>query len=304
MTQSEVASRLGLSNSRAHRAIAKAHALGLVQVTVDAAAVSLCVELENAIASQYGLTMCRVAMELPEQGEIPLRALGALGAEWFGDTISSGRHKLIGVSHGRTIAAAVEAMARRDANGVAFVSLLGGLTRSLAANPYDVIHRLAQKTGGDAYLMPAPLFADTPADKDVMLSQRILHEAFEKMGEATLNIVGIGDLATSAGLSVSALDGSSAVEDLRNAGACAEILGQFIDADGGVMNSPVDGRVMALPLEKLRDREVVAIAGGASKCTAIHAVLKSKLLTGLIIDEATARSLVERADGNGAVAAE
>ena len=49
---------------------------------------------------------------------------------------------------------------------------------------------------------------------------------------------------------------------------------------------------MAVRLEELPGRQVVAIAGGRDKPRAIAAVLESRLLTGLITDEATAREVV------------
>jgi DNA-binding transcriptional regulator LsrR (DeoR family) len=167
-----------------------------------------------------------------------------------------------------------------------------------------VIHRLAQKTGADAYLMPVPLFTNSADDRDVMLSQSMLTEAFERMQSTTLAIVGIGDLSTSLG--ASAVFGNDFNQDgkLRDFGAAAEILGQFIDADGQSISTPLDGRTMAMSLEDLRGRDVVAIAGGDQKTEPIRAALKSGLLTGLIVDEETARSLVEGLEGKKALAAE
>ena len=303
LTQSEVAKRLGLSATRAHRVIAKAQSLGFVHITVDATAAP-CVELENKLTEAFGLSMCRVAMDLAEPGPIPLRALGALGGDWLGYQLDTKAHDLIGISHGRTIAAMVESVKRRDANGTVFVSLLGGLTRSLAANPYDVIHRLAQKTRAEAYLLPAPLFANSEDDKAVLLAQKMLAEAFHRMREATLAIVGIGDLETSIGVSEVGRESETSIDALRKEGAAAEMLGQFIKSDGSLMSTPFDARAMALPLAELNGREVVAVAGGRDKREAIRAVLRSGLLTGLIIDEETARDLVEGLDGEEAVAAE
>ena len=303
LTQSEVAARLGMSVTRAHRAIARAQDLGLVHITVDATAAA-CVDLENALISRFGLGLCHVAMDLPEPGPIPLRALGASGANWLGHVLETRAHTVIGVSHGRTIAAMVEALRPCEAKDVVFVSLLGGLTRSLAANPFDVIHRLAQKTGAESYLMPAPLFVDTARDKELLLAQSMLRTAFERMNRATLAIVGIGNLSTSVGIADAKGGGASLINDLHDAGAVAEILGQFLDNEGRIMSTPFDGRTMSLPLEDLRGREIVAVAGGESKLEAIRAALMSGLLTGLIIDEATARSLVERLEAADKVAAE
>ena len=57
-------------------------------------------------------------------------------------------------------------------------------------------------------------------------------------------------------------------------------------ADGaGVRAEPPDS-------EALRNRMIVAVAGGVEKVEALRAVLRSGLLEGLITDEATGRRLV------------
>ncbi|MBX2856209.1 MAG: sugar-binding transcriptional regulator [Rhodobacteraceae bacterium] len=311
LTQSEVAKRLELPTTRVHRYIARAQSDGLVRVFVDVE-VEDCVRLETQLMQRYGLRICRVAMESPETGPLPLRALSALGGDYLMRAVASGAHKVIGVGQGRTLAAAVKSMgrelgrelAREPGEQVRFVSMLGGLTRSFAANPYDVIHVLAQKTGAEAYLMPAPLFADSAEDKGVLLSQSALATTMELIDQASLIVVGVGSMEQDGGATTSALDGPEAADALLSLGARAEILGQFLDANGQILKTPYDDRVMAAPLESLRGREVVAIAGGDTKTQAIRAALRSGLIAGLIIDEATARRLVEEPDGAYAAAAE
>ena len=307
LTQSEVAKRLELPTTRVHRYIARAQSDGLVRVFVDVE-VEDCVRLETQLMQRYGLRTCRVAMEAPESGPLPLRALSALGGDYLMRAIASGAHKVIGVGQGRTLAAAVKSigreLGRQPGEQVRFVSMLGGLTRSFAANPYDVIHVLAQKTGAEAYLMPAPLFADSAVDKRVLLSQSALATTMELIEQASLIVVGVGSMEQDGGATTSALDGPEATGALLSLGARAEILGQFLDADGQILKTPYDDRVMAAPLETLRGREVVAIAGGDTKTQAIRAALRSGLIAGLIIDEATARRLVEEPDGAYAAAAE
>lgn len=303
LTQSEVATRLGLSTTRAHRAIAKAQSSGIVHIAVKASA-STCLELENTLTEMFGLSMCRVAMDIPERGPIPLKSLGAAGGEWLEQILSQGEHKVIGVSHGRTIAAVVENLWHTGATNTSFVSLLGGLTQSLAANPYDVIHRLAQKTGADAYLMPVPLFANSSNDKQVFLAQSMVTGAFDRMKEASLAFVGIGDLTTSNVAANGMPNSENAHLELSELGAKAEILGQFLDTQGRAISTSFDGRTMAMDLQDLRNREVVAIAGGKDKIEPVKAALNSGLITGLIIDEVTARVLVDRLKSDSAVAAE
>ncbi|MFT4185210.1 MAG: sugar-binding domain-containing protein, partial [Rhizobium sp.] len=135
-TQAEVAKRLGVPSVKAHRLIARAVADGVVKVTIDGDIVE-CVELETKLAARFGLQYCEVAPDLGEEG-FEFRALGHAGAGFLRREVEGGNHKVIGLGHGRTLSSAVHHMSRVNAKEVRFVSLLGGLTRNYAANPYDV----------------------------------------------------------------------------------------------------------------------------------------------------------------------
>ncbi|WP_208539154.1 sugar-binding transcriptional regulator [Algihabitans albus] len=292
MTQSAIAARFGIPTTRAHRMIARAAKDGLVRVFVDAE-VSTCISLETTLTQRYGLANCTVVPDLGETGPIPLRALGLAGASFLMGLLERRDHEVIGVGHGRTMASMVDMMPLYEAGGARFVSILGGLTRKFAANPYDVIHRLAEKTGAEAYLMPAPMFVNTPEDRNIMLAQAGLVEIMKTIEAATVCILGIGAVDMSGSVAhANVFDSETSLRELRRQGACAEVLGQFLDSDGRSISTPYDGRVMAPDLETLRGREVYAVAGGAQKVAALNAALASGLFTGLITDEATADRLV------------
>ncbi|MGB3315730.1 MAG: sugar-binding transcriptional regulator, partial [Albidovulum sp.] len=291
LTQGEIAKRLAVPSTKAHRLIARATREGLVRVFVDAS-VSECVALEEGLSARYGLEYCRVAPDLGETG-LPLRALGLAGATFLRQALEGNTHNCIGIGHGRTLAATVnELPSLRGVKG-SVVSLLGGLTRKFAANPFDVIYRLAEKTGAEAYLLPVPLYANSAADREVLLAQMGVGQVFDKCRSATLLIVGIGDVGSHAHLSEVGTVTSDEMEELRSNGAVGEILGHYLDRQGAPVATSLSGRVMAPPIEELANRMVVAVAGGEAKTDAIRAVLTGGLLKGLITDEATARRLAE-----------
>ena len=78
------------------------------------------------------------------------------------------------------------------ATGTKFVSLLGGLTRRFAASPFDVIHRLAERTSAEAYVMPVPFFANSEKDRQVLEAQYGVSDVIAMAREAELYIAGIG----------------------------------------------------------------------------------------------------------------
>ena len=290
LTQSEVATRLGVTSVKAHRLIARANQNGAVKVTIEGD-IAECVMFERKLESRYGLNYVEVVPDLAEQG-LPLKALGMAGAGFLQREIENFQGGVIGIGHGRTLAAAVAEMARTDAARVRFVSLLGGVTRNYAANPHDVMHRLTEKTGAAAYVMPIPFFANTVEDREVLLSQRGVREIFDLAERADPMIVGIGTAEADTQLVASQMIEAAEIADVRAKGGVGEVLGHFFDAEGKPIETSLSARTLSPGLEAMRGRRIIAIAGGKQKVTAIDAVLRSGFLRGLITDERTAQTLV------------
>lgn len=290
LTQGEIAHRLEVTPAKAHRLIARAQRDGLVRVFVEGPAAG-CPALESDLTRLYGLGTCRVTPDLGEE-DVPLLALGHAGASYLRSQFESGRHRVIGVGHGRTLAAAVEALPRLAFPDLTFVSLLGGLPRQTRANPFDVIHRLSERTGAEALIVPVPFFARSAADRPVLLAQGGVAEALGRAAEASLHVLGVGQVADAAFLASSGAVSHGEIEALKASGAAGEMLGRYFDTDGRQVSSALHDRVIALDPETVRGRELAVIAGGPGKEGAIAAILATGLASTLITDERTARRLV------------
>ncbi|MBI1172844.1 sugar-binding transcriptional regulator [bacterium] len=289
LTQAAVAKRLGVASVKAHRLIARAVADGRVKVTIDGDTIE-CVELENRLATRYGLTYCEVAPDLEEEG-LPLRALAMAGAGFLRREIERGETRVIGLGHGRTLAATVQQLPRLDAPDLKFVSLFGGLTRTYSANPHDVMHRIAEKTGARAYVLPVPFFANTAHDREVLLAQRGVAEVFALANGAGLKLTGIGTVGDNAQLVTSGMIEPREIHAIHAAGGAGELLGHFFDAQGRILETALTARTLTVTFAPETDH-IVAVAGGADKVAAIRAVLTSRRLKGLITDEITAKALL------------
>ncbi|MCR9134547.1 MAG: sugar-binding transcriptional regulator [Alphaproteobacteria bacterium] len=292
LRQADVAKRLDVPSVKAHRLIQKAVAEGAVKVSIEGDIVG-CIELETELCERYGLQTCEVAPHLDEEG-IPLRALGAAGASWLRRCLEKGDDQTIGLSHGRTLTAAIRTMPHLSLPNQRFVSLLGGLTRNFAANPHDVMHLLAEKTGAQAYVMPVPFFANSVEDREVLLAQRGIAEVLQMAEEASLKLVGIGTVSHNAQLVDAGLIQPNEIEAISAEGGRGEMLGHFFDEDGACLDTPLTKRTITASFteEVPNGGRIVALAGGPHKVAAIRAVLKSGRLSGLITDEQTASALL------------
>jgi DNA-binding transcriptional regulator LsrR (DeoR family) len=295
LTQTEVAGRLGVTSAKAHRLIGRANRAGLVRVFVEGP-IGGCIACEAALCERYGLRSCRVVPVLDEE-EPPLRALGIAAAGFLHDVLARRQHSLLAVGHGRTLAAAIDHMPRIPVEGLRIVSLLGGLPRRHVAHPFEVVDRLAEKTGADARMMTVPMFAAAARDRDILRRQAGVAEALTFAREATLLMLGIGEASKDAFISQSGVVTAADIHQAREAGARGEALGYFYGRHGDLVDTALHERVTGLSLAELgaradATREVIAVAGGAGKVDSIDAVLRSHALTGLITDEPTARRLV------------
>lgn len=291
LTQAAVAKRLGLTSVKTHRLITRAVADGVVKVSIDGEIVE-CAKLENQLSDRYKLDYCEVAPDLGEAG-LPLRALGLAGAGFLRREIERGGNEVIGLGHGRTLAAAVHQLPRFGAVGIRFVSLLGGLTRHYAANPHDVMHSLAYKTGAQAHVLPVPFFANSEKDREILLAQPGVGEIFDLSNGAALKIAGIGTTDADAQLVASGMIEQHEIEEINSVGAVGEMMGHFFGAKGRVLETTLSLRTLSAGLEGPKGSRIVAIAGGTDKVPAIRAVLNSGRLSGLITDEMTARALLD-----------
>lgn len=294
-TQGEVAELLGVQSTKAHRLIAKARNDGLIRVFVEGP-IAGCIALEEQLKDLYGLSLSEVVPNIDE-GALPLGTLGMAGARFIRGLIESEQYKLIGIGHGRTLAMAADYLPSIATKRTHFVSLLGGLTRRFSASPFDVIHRLAERTGAEAYIMPVPFFANSVKDRKVLESQFGVSDVIEMAKNADLYIAGIGEVDFKSFIATGGMVDESDIDAVRRDGAVGEILGQFFRDDGSHVSNAVSDRALAPRLADLQSHRIVALAGGSSKTQAIRAILQSGLLHGLITDEATARRLVKERPG-------
>ncbi len=176
---------------------------------------------------------------------------------------------------------------------------MGGLTQKLHANPHEIVTALAARTGGAATIMPAPFMADSAEDRDVLLGQKDAAEAHALGERCDLILVGVGTTVPAAELVTTGMVEPADMAAIASAGGVGEMLGHFFDDRGRPVENDLTRRIVTQPVETLRGRRIVALAGGAIKVDAIRAVLASGLLAGLITDERTARAIVEPARASG-----
>ncbi|MET1026106.1 MAG: sugar-binding transcriptional regulator [Dongiaceae bacterium] len=296
-TQAQIAARLHISQAKAHRLIAEAQQRGLVKVFIQGEPAE-CIALEDRLATDFGLRQCIVAPNLEIAGGSDARrgsdagsrfqALGSAGARLLHHELSISKPGVLGVAKGRTLAAVVDHLPEINLPDTKIVSVTGSLTRNLSAYPFDVVLRLAERTGGSGYFLPVPYLAGNIGEKTLLLQQQSIRAVLDLAREADILLVGIGSLDAEAHLRQVEIVTESEWTDLRAHGAVGDLLGTFIDIDGRPVPLEINKLAVGLGLDELRGRRVIAFAGGVNKAAPILAALRTGLITDLVIDESTA----------------
>ena len=284
MTQDEIATQLGVSRPGVQRLLALARQEGLVKVHIDHP-ISTCMALGSTLRERFQLAYCDVVpadTQAPESGAYYLAVAGERSEPL---TLSLGT--------GRSVRAAVEALSRLERPQHRFVSLVGNVARDGSANRYDAVMVLADKTGGERFLLPAPVVAESLAEKEAMLSQRLFKAIADVARESEAAFIGIGRIDRQATLFQDHFISESELDELLGREAVGELLGWPLNRRGEVIDCSITRRVTSLPLERFGKHLMVGIAGGRDKAPAILAALRGGWLKGLITDEIAARHILE-----------
>ncbi|GGB57631.1 DNA-binding transcriptional regulator [Roseibium aquae] len=293
-TQGEIAEQLGVSPAKVHRLIALAQKSGFVKFHIEGRPVE-CLELEDSLTRRFGLQSCIVAPELGGgDGEAALRSVGACAGQFLSDLLSSRSVRRVGVGMGRTLKAAVEEMGRLARPDLEIVSISGSLTRKLAANPYDVVQRMQERSGGEGFYLPVPYFTETAAEKQVFLAQRSVQDLLGRARQSDVFVIGIGTVEDDGHLVQRGMISKPEQENLRANAAVSDLMGRFLTAEGTLADVLLAECAVGLHFEEIRGSRIVALAGGAGKAQATIAALKTGVITDLVTDEPLARAIGEQ----------
>ena len=288
MTQDEISKTLGLSRSRVLRSLANSRQSGIVQIRVTTK-LSGCVELERAIEKKFNLERALVIPK-PQNADATSNIIGAVLGGYISENITE--NMTIGLGWGKTLSASLPNIELREQQGISVLSMLGGLTRVSGVNPSEFAWRLADRLSAECYLMAAPVFAPELRTRDALLAHPGIREIIGRASRLDMAILSVGDLSPFSTISQYYLLEREELASLQAAGAVGDVLCRFIDAEGNIINHPINERVVAVDPRNLSGaRKIVLASGGWQKYEAILAAMRLLKPHVLVTDELVAERL-------------
>ena len=282
LTQQAIADRLCISRMRVIKLLEAARQTGVIQFRLRSDGVGM-MEVSRRLMEKYRLKDVFI-IPTPDAGAQPNEAVARAGAMYVADRL--GDNACINVGYGDTLSRTLNHLATMVQSPVTCISLTGGVSYYLPNARSNIFNaRLV--------LMPAPLLASTPEMAAAMLAESSVSEIIRMASLSSFTLVGIGSMDDSATIIKSGMLSQADLLRLRTSNAVGDVLCHFLGADGQLISTPIEDRLIATPLSGLKAMpNVVGLAAGSQKVEAIRAVLRGGYLDVLITDEATANLLL------------
>jgi DNA-binding transcriptional regulator LsrR (DeoR family) len=299
--QADIAELLNLSTSKVNRLITQGRKLGMVKIDIENPFQRL-TDLENLLEETTPLSRALVTSSVEGSPATTLRQVGLAAANHLVETLRDG--DVIAITGGKAISAVVQNIETDRSFDVTVVPFTGGVQGKYHTDVNHQAMLLADKLGGKAMQLHAPLFAESREQRDMLMEVGSIREAFDLARRATVALVGIGSIATP-GSSYYDLHPMPEADRkmLVGSGVSAEFLAYLIKSNGSVADYALNSRLVALHPDELQQcSRVIGVVSGEEKVWPIRSVLNGKYLDSLILDEDTAGEVLATIEGKQDVA--
>ena len=296
LTQDEIAKRLSVSRASVGRLLDRARRVGLVTINLNAEYLDA-FQLSAELRRTFGLSEALVVPDLenePSDHHALNARIGLGGAQFISTHLRPGG--TLGVGWGETVSRVIAATNFGAVGPVHMVTLTGGVDGYL---PTILSSKGESSSAADvttASVIPAPITASSAALAAALREEPTIQEVLKQACGVEQAVVGVGTPTTDATIVQLGYLTAADAATLRAKGVVGDILGQFFDADGQIVDLAIHDRRIGIELSDLRNiHKVVGVAGGLHKVRAILGALRAGYLDVLVTNELAAIRLLELA---------
>lgn len=296
--QSEIAETVGVTRSMISRMLTEARESGIVEIRIHRTEQSD-PELANLLEERFGLTAALVINTGRRRREGLTNALATAAARILERQLAPG--KILGLAWGTSISATVDEFEAAEPVRVSVVQLVGAMgARIMEYDGHDLVSRMTEKLGGEAYYLHAPYLCETAEIAESLMQTGGIRETIE-VGKCTdVALLGIGSTVPEfSSFYLAGYITRPQLDEMRRAGAVGDVAGSHFDINGEPACTDFSDRLVSIRRPDLMAVPVrLAVAGGEGKADAILGALRGKLVNILVVDSNAARKVLELADSH------
>ncbi len=292
LTQKEIGEKFGFARPSISRLLAEARDIGVVSIEINRLFENDD-KLSTLIAKKFDIENIHVAI-LPQKTQKQLKDnFGFFAANILYDLLKP--HSLLGITLGSTVSSVVDGLCRLDPISLKIIQLCGSTgTDSSKLDAHAIVEKLSRSYGVDAVYLHAPYVVQSQKIRDYLLQNQSNQKSIEWGYKTDIALVGAGTL----NIEDSSLFRGHHItiehlESLKKLGAIGDVGGFNINAEGEFIEGGDYWRTGVDFKGFMKIKRRVCVAMGEYKALQIEAALKGKIITDLIIDQATAKKLLE-----------
>ncbi|SEW14046.1 transcriptional regulator [Austwickia chelonae] len=295
-TMESIGTRLKVSRSTVSRMLRQARETGLVRISL-ASPDSLSSPLAERLREAFGVTVhvvpVRDSARPTNRLDAVARQAAMLLAEWMDDETS------LGVAWGTTVSAVANHLPITPTRGSQIVQLNGAASTTTTGVAYtgDILARFGQAFDAHVQHFPVPAFFDYVDTRTALWRERSVRRVLSMQSRLDIAVFGVGAFQGPTMSHVYAAGYLSAEEmgALLQEGVVGDICTVAIREDGSYADIPLNARASGPTPEVLAGvRRRLCVVAGRHRAQATLGALRSGAVTDLVVDEQTARALLDR----------
>ncbi|MFE6963875.1 sugar-binding transcriptional regulator [Agromyces sp. NPDC057679] len=296
LTMDAIAHELHTSRSSVSRLLSHARASGLVEISIHSP-LDLPSRIEQEILERFEVQAHVIPVPDHASDVDRLDRVALSAARILGRFIDS--NLTVGLAWGSTMGAMSRHLVPKATHNSEIVQLngAGNLRTTGIVYASELLRRFGDAFGARVQQFPVPAFFDEPATKQAFWRERSTQRLLDLQGRLDLALFGIG--SPFAEVPSHVYQGGylerADYEDLSRDGAVGDVATVFYRADGSTDDIALNARATGPDFATLRRApRRICVVSGRAKLAGLRGALAAGLITDLIVDEGTARALVEQ----------
>ncbi|RRD30811.1 sugar-binding transcriptional regulator [Actinomyces bowdenii] len=209
------------------------------------------------------------------------------------------RGLVVGVAWGTTMSEVSAALPSRTVPGLTVVQLNGATDpMEEGTSAGEMLSRIAGALRARSVAFPVPAFFDHVETREAMWSERSVRRVLALVGRARLAVFGVGSLEGSLPSQVYEGGHLSSADRavVRREKVVGDVCTVMLRADGSWRDIDLNARATGpTPAQLSRIPRRLCVVAGVAKAPALLAALRARVATDLVVDDATARAVLDLA---------
>ncbi|HEY0213528.1 MAG TPA: sugar-binding domain-containing protein [Paenirhodobacter sp.] len=292
LTQGEIAARLGLSRPTviSYLKQAKERQIVSVRLTGDHLRIN---DLAEGLMERFGIEAAYVVPENDLGAAMVMHEVCVAAGQILADFLEAGDQ--LGVSWGRTVSDVAENMPYWPVADLTVRQLIGSMANPLLPTSERCSTEIAHRLSALCINLNAPAVCSSSALAEMLRSEAIIAQQLDLLGQCNKAIYSVSPCTPDTHVVKFKIATEGDVADYRRNGAVGIIAGRFVDAQGGAVLGPLDGRLIGADHRALRGMKGLLVVTGMDKLHAATAALRGGYVCRLVLDAPLAAAILAAA---------